>query len=158
MRKLFFVFAALFVMAVSVNAQEKGDMAAGLNLAIGSGNHYSNVGIGAKFQWTFTDNMRLEPFMTYFFKKNYVTHFNLGANVHYMFNVSESVIIYPLAGMGLYTFKPEGFSSSTEFCFNLGAGMDYKLSEEWTLNVDAQIKLVDGSNRFVPSVGVVYKF
>ncbi|MDR3286163.1 MAG: hypothetical protein LBT27_01800, partial [Prevotellaceae bacterium] len=35
-------------------AQEKGDMAVGGNLVLGSGDSYSNYGIGAKFQYNVT--------------------------------------------------------------------------------------------------------
>ncbi len=161
MKKLFFVFAALLVMAVSVNAQEKGDMAVGAKFAIGTGDSYTNMGLGVKFQWNVSDAIRLEPAFTYFLKKDYVTHTNLDLNVHYLFNLSDSFNLYPLAGAGIYwsKLKASGVEvKGNDVCINLGAGFDYKMSESLALNVEGQFKLVDGSNRFVPSVGLTYKF
>jgi outer membrane protein X len=47
-------------------AQEKGDKAVGVNLALGLGDSYSNYGIGAKFQYNVTKPIRLEGSFTYF--------------------------------------------------------------------------------------------
>ena len=67
-RKVLFLMLTLFT-AFAIQAQEKGDMVAGLNLSYGTKSSYSNFGVGAKFQYSFTDALRIEPSATYFFKK-----------------------------------------------------------------------------------------
>ena len=70
---LLMVVAAVFC-AWNVQAQtEKGAMAAGVNLTVGFGDSYTNVGLGAKYQYNIIDNLRLEPNFNYYFKKTSFT-------------------------------------------------------------------------------------
>ncbi len=162
MRKFLLIFTALFVMAVSVNAQEKGDMAVGAKFAIGTGDDYTNYGLGVKFQWNFADKVRLEPSFTYFFENDDLRMWDLSLNVHYQFVLSEGINIYPLAGFTIVGAKVDiagvGSNSESEFGINLGVGADFDISKKISLNIEMPYKIVNDFNRFVPSVGIAYKF
>lgn len=141
-------------------AQEKGEMAVGGGLSVATGEDYTNFGIGAKFQWNPINNLRLEPSFNYFFKKDYHTIWDLSANVHYLFPVADKVTLYPLAGLGIQNVGLDfaGFSDSeTDVAFNIGAGVDIKLAENWMGNFEFKYKITD-VNRAVFSLGVAYKF
>lgn len=171
MKKLLLLVAVPFLFAATrMNAQEKGDMAAGAYIAIGAGDSFTNYGLGAKFQWNVIDHLRLEPSMTYFVKKDDLSMWNLDANVHYQFVLDDIFTLYPLAGMGLvgvrYNEKPhdtlpeEHFAfSDSEFVFNIGGGADFDITEKIMLNLEAKYKVgTDDFNRFIFSMGVAYKF
>lgn len=85
-------------------AQEKGDMAVGLNLGVApsleSGASVTNFGIGAKFQYNVTNPIRLEGAFDYGFKNKGVDVMTIGINAHYIFNLSDKFNIYPLVGVG----------------------------------------------------------
>ena len=134
MKRILIILAAIFCFAiVNAEAQEKGQMAAGVNFNLGTGygGGYSNFGIGAKFQYSFTDHIRIEPAFTYYFKKDYLSMWDLFANVHYVFGMANDKLnLYPLAGIGVLGAKASvlGFSASTtNFGVNLGGGVEYKL-------------------------------
>ncbi len=154
----------LVVMALSTTfllAQEKGEMAAGLNLSYGSKTGYTNIGIGAKFQYNITDNLRIEPSATYFLKKDYVSMWDANANVHYLFGLSDSFRLYPLAGVALVGVKVgvgEYSASDSKFGFNVGAGAEYLLSETLALNLEIKYQIVTDLDRPVFSLGLAYKF
>ena len=104
---LLMVVAAVFC-AWNVQAQtEKGAMAAGVNLTVGFGDSYTNVGLGAKYQYNIIDNLRLEPNFNYYFKKDYLSMWDLSVNVHYLFTLYEGLNFYPLAGIGVAGGKAE---------------------------------------------------
>ena len=105
-RKVLFLMLTLFT-AFAIQAQEKGDMAAGLNLSYGTKSGYSNFGVGAKFQYSFTDALRIEPSATYFFKKDYVSMWDINVNLHYLFHVADKFSFYPLAGVSLLGAKAD---------------------------------------------------
>lgn len=163
--KTIMVSAIVIFTASSVSAQQKGEMAIGGGLSVATGDDYTNFGIGAKFQWNPIDNLRLEPSFNYFFKKDYVTMWDLSANVHYLFPVSDKVTLYPLAGLGIQNADLDlsdwGLKSwdisDTHFAFNVGAGADFALSENWILNFEFKYKVAD-LNRAVFSLGVAHKF
>lgn len=173
MKKFMILLAAVMCMAVptQVCAQEKGDMAAGIQLGLGAGDGITNFGIGAKFQWNVINNLRLEPSFNYFFEKDMVGMWDLNANVHYQFALGQVVSLYPLVGlsiMGVSVDVPEidlgpygsygGSASDTEIGANIGAGADFKVAESWTVNVEAKYRISGDWSRFIATAGVAYKF
>lgn len=166
MKKLLLIVAATVCLAATASAQEKGDMAAGVHFAYGTGDGFSNMGIGAKFQWNVIDKLRLEPSFTYFLKKDYISMWDINANVHYQFVLGDVVNLYPLAGLSVMGVKASvdlgeygsASASDTEFGFNLGAGADFNLSERLVLNVEAKYKIGGNWSRFIALVGIGYKF
>jgi outer membrane protein X len=148
-------------MSVAVNAQEKGDMAAGGNLVLGLGDSCTNYGIGAKFQYNATNPLRLEGSFTYFLKKDNLTMWDLSANAHWLFPVADKVTVYPLAGLGILNYGSSygGYSaSSSDIAFNLGGGIDYKLTDKLALNAELKYKISDTWDRLLLSAGLAYKF
>jgi outer membrane protein X len=155
--------------AINVSAQEKGDMAAGANFVLGSGDSFTNYGIGAKFQYNIMDPLRLEGAFTYFLKKDYITMWDLGVNAHWLFSVSDILNVYPLAGVGLLNYGYDldlglgaygidDSASTTDFAFSLGGGIDFKLTEKLMLNAELKYKLSGEWSRLLISAGITYLF
>lgn len=146
------------LMAAGLMAQEKGEIAVGGNLVLGSGDSYTNYGIGAKFQYNVINRLRLEPSFTYFLKKDNLSMWDLSVNAHYLFPVAEKIAVYPLAGLSILGLNPEYGDSDTEIGLNLGGGADYQLTDKLFLNLELKYKIHDNWDRFLVSVGVGYKF
>lgn len=163
MKKLFFILVAVVCFSVA-NAQEKGSMAAGVNLNLGFAypGSYSNVGLGAKFQYSFTDHIRIEPAFTYFFKKDYLSMWDLMANVHYVFPMANDKLnLYPLAGLGVLGAKASvlGYSSSTtDFGINLGGGVEYKITKSIALGAEVKYQIVSDYGHMGIQIGATYRF
>jgi outer membrane protein X len=166
-RKVAIAAIAVVTMSVAANAQEKGDMAAGGNLVLGSGDGVTNIGIGAKFQYNVIDPLRLEGSFTYFLKKNFVSMWDLSVNGHWLFPVADKVTVYPLAGLGvlgssvsldLGEYGNLGSASTSEVAFNLGGGVDYELTDNLVLNAELKYKLGSTWDRLLISAGLAYKF
>lgn len=102
--KKFFIFTCAALIGLCASAQEKGDMAVGLNLGVApsleSGASVNNFGIGAKFQYNVTNPIRLEAAFDYGFKNKGVDVMTIGVNAHYIFNVANKISVYPLVGLG----------------------------------------------------------
>lgn len=157
--KKFFIIALMAFVGMSAYAQsEKGDMAAGVNVSYGTMEGYNNLGIGGKFQYNLTDAIRIEPSANYFLKKDYVSMWDVNVNVQYLFNVAEKLTIYPLAGATMVGMKWEGGEGDSEIGLNVGAGVEYKLTEKLGLNFDYKYQMVSELDRSVLSLGVVFKF
>jgi outer membrane protein X len=174
--------------AMNVSAQEKGDMAAGLGVVLGTGNDLTNFGIGAKFQYNVTNPLRLEGSFSYFFPKKEgegdfevsTSMWDLSVNAHYLFSMSERLTFYPLAGLGILgvTSSSEinvpgievpglgeygGYSdsvsaSASQFGINLGGGEDFKLSEKLVLNGQLKYMIAGNWSRLIISAGLAYRF
>ena len=160
------VMTAIFC-TVGVQAQtEKGDMAAGGNLSIGFGDSYTNFGLGAKFQYNVIDNLRLEPTVNYYFKKDYTSMWDLGVNAHYLFSVGDKLNFYPIVGLGVMGAKlsyDDGYGneykdSATKFMVNLGAGAEYMLTSNVSVNFEYKYRICSDMNRSLLTLGVAYHF
>jgi outer membrane protein X len=167
-------------MSVAAFAQEKGDMAAGGNLAIGMGDEITNIGIGGKFQYNVTDPIRLEGSLTFFLPRKYgvsgfaetkVSFWDFSVNGHYLFPVADQITVYPLAGLGIQGWKTKtdagewsgyipggGNNSGSDVCINIGGGVDFKLTDQLSLNGEMKYRISGDYNRFIISIGAAYKF
>lgn len=93
------LFAAMMLLSVGAFAQEAGKMAIGVQANYGMHKDYKNFGIGAKFQYNITENFRAEAAGNYFFKKDYVSMWDVNANVHYVIPLTDKLNVYPMVGL-----------------------------------------------------------
>jgi outer membrane protein X len=152
-------------MCLTTHAQKKGDLAAGLNLVLGIGSNsgvsYTNIGVGAKFLYNVIDPIRLEGSFTYFLEKDFVSMWDFSMNGHFLLPLTDQITVYPLAGLGIFGTKVDfglGAITDSNICVNLGAGIDYKLSDQFFFNAEMKFKFVNNWNRQLLSAGITYKF
>jgi outer membrane protein X len=158
---------AMLTMSVSVWSQQKGDMAAGGNLLIGTGNGFTNFGLGAKFLYNVTDPIRLTGEFDYFLKKSNLSMWDFSVYGHYLFPVAETITVYPVIGLGIIGSTVDfgeyaGYlgntsASGSDFAFSLGGGADFQLTDKLFATGEIRLKLNDGS-RFYILGGVAYRF
>lgn len=162
MKKIIFSLAMMLGLSSSVNAQSDSKMAVGVNVNAGMGDSYTNYGLGAKFQYNFAEHWRGEASFNYFFEKEYVSMWDINVDAHYLIN-TKNVTIYPLAGitMRAATASIMGFSTTdTNIGVNYGAGVDFKLSDSFKLNLEIKGVTTGGGwgTRGMFSVGAAYCF
>lgn len=160
--KKFLVLLVALVACFSVSYAQQGQSAVGVYFNYGN---ETNLGLGVKYRYSFTDNWRIEPAFNYFFKHDYVSLWDLGANVHYLFHAGDKVNIYPLAGLHYANatahMKDLGFDeneSDGKFGVNLGAGVDFKVAPALTVGVEAKYQIIDEFDQLVVSAGITYCF
>ena len=150
-------------MSLSASAQA-GDKALGAQLVFGS--ETNNIGLGVKGQYYFTDQIRGEASVDYFFKNKGVSMWDINANVHYLFDVANKVKVYPLAGLGYtnwsYKYEFPGLpaveGSDGRLAVNLGGGAEYELTKDLSVNAELKYQIISNYNQLVLGVGVAYKF
>ena len=162
MEKLLLLVCAA-VMSLSASAQA-GDKAVGAQLVFGS--ETNSIGLGVKGQYYFTDQLRGEASVDYFFKNKGVSMWDINANVHYLFDVANKVKVYPLAGLGYtnwsykYEFPdlPVVEGSDGRLAVNLGGGAEYELTKNLSVNAELKYQIISNYSQLVLGVGVACKF
>ena len=151
---------ALF--SLSAAAQEEGDFAVGAQVTYGF--DMEQLGLGVKAQYNFTDPIRGEAQFNYYPKKDYVTCWDIQANVHYLFDVADQFKVYPLVGIGYLHAKAsadilgyEVSASDGDLFFNAGGGVQYNLTDNFAIGGELKYQFKDGG-QFCLSAGVIYKF
>ena len=162
MKKLLLLVCAA-VMSLSASAQA-GDKALGAQLVFGS--ETNSIGLGVKGQYYFTDQLRGEASVDYFFKNKGVSMWDINANVHYLFDVANKVKVYPLAGLGYtnWSYKLEydnvtlAKGTDGRLAVNLGGGAEYELTKDLSVNAELKYQIISNYNQLVLGVGVACKF
>jgi len=157
MKKFFFVIC-MMLMSVATFAQQ-GKMTIGIHgdYKIDSP---KNFGIGANIGYEVIDNVRGVAEFNYFFKKDHVSYWNVDVNAEYLFRVGDAFTIYPLAGITLLGSKVDsdyGGASDSKLGLNLGAGVEYQLTENLALKAEYNYKTQWNGNSFL-KFGVVIPF
>ena len=153
MKKLVVLFSMMFFIMGSAFAQ-KGIQAAGVHLSYGT--EIESFGIGVKYQYNITDNIRLEPSMNYFFENNGVDMFDINANAHYLFPMASNIRVYPLA---VLTFARWDFGKVvTRLGVNVGGGAEMDITDNLMLNFELKYQVVSDLDQAVFNVGIAYMF
>ncbi|MBR5037803.1 MAG: porin family protein [Prevotella sp.] len=156
--KKFLMIACMVLFSTSMFAQQ-GAMYVGGNLNYGMHSDYKNIGVGVKAQYEFIQNLRAEASANYFFKKDYCSMWDINANLHYLFRVSDKFAIYPLAGLTVLGTDVDvlGVSASdSDFGFNVGGGIEFPITDAIKINAEAKYQIVDDWDRPVLSVGIAF--
>lgn len=152
--------AMMVIVAMPASAQ-KGAQSAGVQIVFGSGEGISNTGVGLKYRYNVSNPLRLEGAFTYFFEKNTWTMWDLSINAHYLFDVAPRLTLYPLAGLGILGTRINnllGKHSYSDFGLNLGAGVEYMLSQQWSLGAEFRFHILNDWDRSQFSIGATYAF
>ena len=161
MKKFIVLFSMMFFIMGNAFAQ-KGIQAAGVHLSYGT--EIESFGIGLKYQYNITDNIRLEPSMNYFFENNGIDQFDINANAHYLFPMASNVRVYPLAGL---TFARWSFpqliggkfsNDATRLGINIGGGAEMDITDKLMFNFELKYQLVNDFDQAIFNLGIAYMF
>ena len=153
------LFAVVMAMMSTAMFAQKGSTYVGGQVNYGLDSDYKNFGIGAKVQYEFIDNLRGEASFNYFFKKDYVTMWDVNVNLHYLFRLNDQFAVYPLAGVTLLGWNVDVLGESvsdSDLGYNLGGGIEYKLNENIKLNFEGKYQSVKDWDHPVISLGVAF--
>jgi opacity protein-like surface antigen len=138
MKKLFLAICMVLISASSFAQQGKSTLGVHGNYMIDSPN---NLGLGANYGYEFAENLRGVAEFDYFLKKDYVSFWNAGANVEYLFKLADGkMIFYPMAGLDVLGISWENGGSDSKLGLNLGVGFEYPVSSSLSLKLEYNYK------------------
>jgi outer membrane protein X len=170
-------------------SSQKGQVAIGANLSyspcLESGFKVNNIGLSAKLQYGLSDALRGELLLGYELKDKEIGMFHVSANLHYLFNVTEKLKIYPIVGVGYgrlnagfwddmadafndawkdypYYFDDEDYDddsgSRDRVLVNAGIGTEYAITDQISASLEVKYQYIKDFNRLPIALGVIYKF
>lgn len=155
--KKFLALAIAALIGIASASAQRGQMAVGGNLLYGT--EINSVGLGAKFQYGIIDHLRGEASFNYYFQNKGFRMWDLNANAHYLFDITEKFRAYPLAGLTVVNKSYSDVDDSiTRFGLNLGGGCEYDVTRNVVLNAEFKYSIVSTIDQAVLSLGAVYKF
>ena len=119
-----------------------------------------NFGLGANIGYEFIDNLRGVAEFDYYFKKDYVSFWEVDANVEYLFRLSGGkVALYPLIGLNVLgqSVGDTQTVSDSKLGMNIGAGVEIPVSSSIALKAEYNYKTQGNGASFL-KFGVVIPF
>ena len=162
MRKILTIACMLMLgMGIAQAQVHQGETAVGANLVYGS--EIESMGLGARFQYGVTDQLRAEVGLNYFFEHNHLSGWDVNINAHYLVGLmNDQLYIYPLAGVNytMVDYKGEQDMKGEEnhIGLNVGAGIEYELSERFGVNLEYRHTIIRKVDQGVIGLGLNYKF
>ena len=160
MKKLIVIFSMMFFIMGNAFAQ-KGIQAAGVSLNYGT--EISSIGIGVKYQYNITNDIRLEPSITYFFENKGLDMFDMNVNAHYLLPLASNIRLYPLAGLTYARWASDFGNGGAEITYsklgiNLGGGAEFDITDELMMNFELKYQCVSDFDQAIFSIGLAYMF
>ena len=155
--KKFLMIACMVLFSTSMFAQQ-GAMYVGGNLNYGMHSDYKNFGFGVKAQYEFIQNFRAEASANYFLEKDNLKMWDINANLHYIFRISDKFAIYPLGGVCVLAtdLDAPGIGSHSDLGVNVGGGIEFPITDVIKINAEAKYQIVDDWDRPVLSLGIAF--
>lgn len=157
MKKLFLLFA-LVLMGTSGFAQRE---TFELGVKLNYGSEGPNVGIGVLGRYNINGHFRPELAFNFYPDSNNESAWDLNANLHYIFHVTNKFKLYPLAGLAIvshdYDMLPKP-GRETNAGVNLGGGVQFNLTRNLHLNAETYYQFVDDYDRGIMNFSLSYVF
>jgi len=167
MKKLFLGLLISFLTIFSVAAQDqtgKFSLAGNINY----GTKIESLGVGLRGQYGFMDYLRGSLEYKYYIDRHNTSAWGISADAHYVFGVSNTISLYPIAGITLSRWTTDlgrsgidGLNekySNNRLGFNIGFAGQIELSDKTFLQIEAKEALIKDYTQFVISVGFMYQF
>lgn len=150
MKKLLLTIACMFT-GMGAFAQMEGiELGGRLNFSYDR----PHLGIGVVGRYHINDHFRPEVTLNFYPKDGKIDPaWDLNANLHYIFDITDRFKLYPLGGIGVI-----GYDSHTWLGANLGGGLQFNISKNLHLTAETYYQFVDGDARGITNVGLVYAF
>ncbi len=87
--KKIIIAACMTLLSFSSVFAQQGKQAIGSNLSYGT--EIESIGLGLKYQYNITDQIRIEPSMIYLFKNEGDSKYDVNANIHYLIQIANNV-------------------------------------------------------------------
>lgn len=167
LKSLFITLALIVGMGTAYAEEGKGTHGAGVTFGFGTGHGMNNFGLGVRYNYMLSDNVRIEPSFMYYFNTDSFTQDDISFNAHYLFNMADDKFhIYPIFGVTTIFGKEKFVDENdvkindhyTRFGCNLGVGFQYDVTHDFSLIGEAKYKLVKDFGNVHFAVGCLVTF
>lgn len=164
MRKIVYTLLLSILCFTTGFAQDQlGLSSVGVNVNYSS--EIQSIGVGIRAQYGFSEHISgIAEYKYYLDRKNW-SEWEFNVDLHYMYEASKSISLYPLAGikMSRWTYDPgyplEALKKSyNRVGLNIGGGSQIALDYNIYLQPEIKYEITQDFSQFVFSAGIMYVF
>lgn len=157
MKKLFLVLS-MICLSLGVFAQtDAGRSSFGFNLGYAFDSEQATLGLD--YRYCLTDEVRLNPGLTYLVKNHGLSAWMIDLNAHYVFKLSTMFGFYPLAGVSMSFWNPgKHLDNLTRFGANIGLGGEVYATPEFSLGLEVKYNIIKDLDQAFIALRAAYCF
>lgn len=165
MKKILTTLFFCFTISSIAYSQDQTDLFS-LSGNLSYGSKVESLGIGLRAQYGFAEHLRGSGEYKYYIDRHNLSAWGFNADAHYVFEVAETVSLYPIGGLNWtrWTYDPgrsHGFGdkySNNRLGLNLGFGGQVHVAENSYIQIEAKEALIKDYSQFALTVGFMYQF
>ncbi len=157
MKKLM-ILSVMALVFITGSFAQQGESSLGVKLSYNTDAEIT--GVGVKYQYNLTEQLRVAPAFTYFIQNHdsKVSAYAFDVDLHYLFPLEYNLTLYPIAGLN-FTNIDQDSNTDSGFGLNAGVGIQYPVADNLVLNAEWKRSILMNLNdQPVISFGVSYKF
>ena len=173
MMRTIILILVLAIGTLTSNAQFSHDLGDAAEWTIGAqivyGTEAKMPGVGIHFKTQYLDSWRTGVSGNYYLKKDGVNCYDINLEGNYIFDLSDKVRLYPLAGGRIAFWHADDVNASGwsferddkthyEIGFNVGGGIDYLMGDHWGVNAEVKYQYLKNANQVQLLIGAGYRF
>lgn len=157
MKKACMVLLLVLVSSLDIASAQTGQGSQAVGFKLGYGFDSKNTTLGIDYRYSLTDEVRLNPGLTYFIKHKGLSAWALDMDVHYVVKIDEMFGFYPLAGLNL-SFWDFGPADATRFGANVGLGGEVYATQNLSVGLEFKYNIIKDFDQALLGVRVGYSF
>lgn len=156
------IIVAFFIALTTPKLYAQFERTIGFGTHIGYETETATLGIGGHLHYYHTNNLRFAPSYTYFFKKKDSHAWSIDADAHYIFPVSITASLYPIAGLHYsnWNLDPEVYKEEhrQRLGANLGLGFQHDIAYRVRASFELKYQLVKDYSQVYLTAGFGFWF
>lgn len=164
MKQIFILLPFLCLLFVP-KAQAQFEGTVGFGVHAGYGAEINSLGAGVHIHYYRTNNIRFAPSFTTFLERKGNGMWMADADVHYMFPVSYSASLYPIAGLHYSQWKYTPPKNSEDNSWtrhrpgaNLGLGFQHDIAYRIRANFELKYQFIPNYSQMLITAGIGFWF
>lgn len=152
------VFIVFFTLSsVKILAQYEGTFGFGANINYNAKN-LQHIGAGAYFHYFLTNNVRIVPAFSSYFQRKESKVWQIDADAHYVFPLSWTTSIYPIAGLNYTHVNLDNSGIQHRLGGNLGIGIQEDIAYRIMLNFEIKYRFLNDYPQVAFMAGIGFWF
>ncbi len=157
MKRVWMVLLLVIASGLGVASAQTGQGSQAVGFKLGYGFDSKNTTLGIDYRYCITDEVRLNPGLTYLTKHKGLSAWMLDMDVHYVVKIDEMFGFYPLGGLSL-SFWDCGPADATRFGANVGLGGEVYATNNLSVGLEFKYNIIKDLDQAFLGVRVGYSF
>lgn len=158
MKKVFVLLFALVAIGHASGQTKQGDSSLGLTVGYSLDSHVKHPVVGFDYRYNITDEVRVAPSISHYFKHNGLSAWMGEVNAHYVVKLDDQFGFYPLGGITFSSWSTACNDDLTRLGATIGLGGELYATALITVGLEVKYCIIQDVSHPLAGIRVGYNF